>query len=329
MPAFSAIGVLLDKSANRWRFSSMNGWLLTAGLLAPSIVLAETAPAPLDGAKELQRALGQDKGDLSKLATSLLGKRGGNQLFYLPTHDEPATPAKWGFKFENIEFASADGTPLHGWFMKARGKKARGTIVFSHGNAGAVGHHLGFVMWLVEAGYNVMMYDYRGFGKSGGVVDRRGMIDDVKAAFAHAEKRADLNPNRIVSFGHSLGGAKSITALGETPVKGLRAVVVDGTFSSYQAMAKVVAGQMGADLVTDELSPVDFVGKLQPVPFLVVHGTQDEVVPVSQGRLLFQKAHEPKTLFEVKEGTHGNSLVRDNGAYRTRMLTWLEASLKG
>lgn len=266
--------------------------------------------------------------DLAKVAKNVLGEKGGNQLFYFPTHDEPATPADWGFKFEKLNFKSADGTPLHGWFIPGRGVKSKATVVFSHGNAGSLGHHLGFVIWLAEAGYNVLMYDYRGFGKSGGAVDRRGMIDDVKAAFTCACKRADVDSKRLVSFGHSLGGAKSVTALGESPVKGLRAVVIDGAFASYQKMARVIGGQLGESLVSDELAPKDFVSKLSPVPLLVVHGTKDEVVPVSQGRQLFETALEPKTLFEVKTGRHGDSLSRDDGAFRKRVLVWLAEKTK-
>ncbi len=273
--------------------------------------------------------LDDPNGELARIARGLLGDGGGNQLFYLPTHDEPATPASWGFNYENLAFKSADGTPLHGWFIPAKGKTALGTVVFSHGNAGALGHHLGFVMWLAEAGYHVMMYDYRGFGKSGGSVDRRGMVDDVKAAFAHAARRPGVNSRRLISYGHSLGGAKSITALGETPVRGLRAVVIDGAFASYQAMARIIGGQLGESLVTDELAPKDFVGKLSPVPLLVVHGTRDEVVPLAQGRQLYQAAGQPKTLFEVKAGRHGDALSRDDGAYRKRMLDWLAASIDG
>jgi len=307
----------------------MKRWLLATGLLVPGIAEGQAPPQPLDSAEEIRKALDKPDSQLSKLATSLLGKKGGNHLFYLPTHDEPATPKTWGFKYEDVNFTSVDGTALHGWFMPARGKKAKGTIVFSHGNAGAVGHHLGFTMWLVEGGYNVLMYDYRGFGKSAGSVDRRGMVDDVKAAFTYIRQRKDIDPNRLVSFGHSLGGAKSITALGESPVEGLRAIVIDGTFASYRAMARTVGGQLGEDLVTDELSPLGFVGRLPAVPFLVVHGTRDEVVPYKQGLSLFENAHEPKTMFTVEEGTHGGSLVRDNGAYRKQMLAWLDASLKG
>jgi fermentation-respiration switch protein FrsA (DUF1100 family) len=305
--------------------------ILGIGLAAGGSVfgeMPEVAVAPIDPLKEVKSAVGATDGDLSQLARMLAGKKGGNHLFYLPTRDEPATPAKWGYKFENVAFKSADGTPLHGWFMPAKGKRVKGTVVFSHGNAGAIGHHLGFTMWLVEGGYNVMMYDYRGFGKSGGEVDRRGMIDDVKAAFSYVGLRKDIDATKIVSFGHSLGGAKSITALGESPVPGLRAIVIDGAFASYQAMARVVAGQLGADLVTDELSPIGFVSKLPQVPFLVVHGKRDEVVPFAQGQTLYENAQEPKTLFAVDDGTHGGSLFQNGGAYREKMLAWLDERLK-
>ena len=279
--------------------------------------------------QERRIELNDSNDEAAQIALNLLGKGGGNQLFYLPTRDEPATPATWGFKYENLSFKSADGTSLHGWFIRTKGKTPLGTVVFSHGNAGSIGHHLGFVVWLAEAGYDVMIYDYRGFGKSGGVVDRRGMVDDVKAAFSYIGKRPGVNPLRLVSYGHSLGGAKSVTALGETPVRGLRAVVIDGAFASYKAMARIVGGQLGESLVTDELAPRDYVKKLSPVPLLVVHGSSDEVVPVAQGRQLFQSASQPKTLFEVEGGHHGDALSANNGQFRKRMLAWLAENLEG
>ena len=273
--------------------------------------------------EELQQLLKEDGGSLKNLAKSLLGEDNANRFFYFPTHDEPATPAKWGFKYEDVKFESTDGTSLHGWFLPAK-RELKGTVVFSHGNAGSLGHHIGFVMWMVDAGYNVFMYDYRGFGKSGGEVNRPGMLEDVKSAFAYVAARPDVDAAKLVSYGHSLGGAKSVTAIAEGKIIGLKAVVIDGTFASYRAMARVVGGQLGADLITDEFSPKDFIGKITGMPVLVIHGDRDEVVPFSQGKQLFDLANEPKTLFEVKDGSHGDSLARNNGAYRKRMLEWLD-----
>jgi len=222
-----------------------------------------------------------------------------------------------------VRFPSQDGTQLHGWFLTPPKAKPKGTIVFSHGNAGSIGHHLGFVTWLADAGYQVLMYDYRGFGKSAGAVDRRGMVDDARAAFAYAASRKDVSAKPIISYGHSLGGAKSVTALAESPLPGLKAVIIDGAFASYQRMAGLFGGEFAKSLVTDDLSPRDYVERISPVPLLVIHGTKDEIVPFSQGKELFERAKTPKTLFEVKNGRHGDALSRDGGAYRKRMLDWL------
>ncbi len=296
-----------------------------APLAAISFLEAQTPDTkPRLSAEEIQRLLVDRNGEPSELGKTLLGGGNANRLFYFPTHDEPATPAKWGYRFENVAFKSTDGTDLHGWFMPTKEKVPKGTIVFSHGNAGSLGHHIGFVMWLVEAGYQVFMYDYRGFGKSGGKLDRRGMIEDVKGAFAYVAGRKDVDSRRLVSYGHSLGGAKSVAALAEKQVEGLRAVVIDGAFASYRSMARVVGGELGANLITDEFSPKDCIGKISGTSLLVIHGDRDPVVPVSQGKELFDLAKEPKTLFEVKDGGHGDTLSRDNGAYRKRMLEWLE-----
>jgi len=298
-------------------------------IIAPLAVVgflhAQTPEAkPSLSADDIQRLLVDRDGIPTELGKTLLGGGNANRLFYFPTHDEPATPADWGFRFENVDFKSTDGTALHGWFMPAKLKVPKGTIVFSHGNAGSLGHHLGFVLWLVEAGYQVFMYDYRGFGKSGGELDRRGMIEDVKGAFAYVGARKDVDSRRLVSYGHSLGGAKSVAAIAEKHVDGLRAVVIDGAFASYRAMARLVGGELGANLITDELSPKDCIGKISGTSLLVIHGVRDPVVPVAQGKELFDLAKEPKTLFEVKDGGHGDTLSRDNGAYRKRMLNWLD-----
>jgi fermentation-respiration switch protein FrsA (DUF1100 family) len=272
----------------------------------------------------LLAALKQDQGgQMSRMAEMMLGPNGGNQLFYFPTKAAEATPQKRGLAYEEIMFATADEVKLHGWFLPVqKNQTIKGTVVFSHGNAGAVGHHLGLVDWLPREGYQVLMYDYRGFGKSAGTPTREGLICDVEAAFAYARSRPEVAGKKIYSYAHSLGGAKSIVALSRTKVPELRAVITDGTFASYEEMAEIMAGNLGKKLVTDELSPKAYVAKL-PVPLLVVHGTADEIVPIAQGRSLFAAAVPRKTFFEVKGGKHGDALARNNGEYRKKMLDWM------
>ena len=278
-------------------------------------------------AEEAQKEAKQKS--LAKLAGVMLGENGGDRLFYFPTRDEPYTPKKYGYKYEDVYFKSADGTQLHGWFMPSLlgVKKAKATIVFSHGNTGSLGHHLGFVDWLMKANYNVLLYDYRGFGKSKGGLTRRGVVEDVQAALAYVSKRSDVDATKLVSFSHSLGGAKSVTAIGMKPVKGLRAVIVHGGFASYKDMAYDKAGKLGSSLINDEFAAIDYVDKIAPVPLLVIHGENDRMVPLAQGLKLYNKAKEPKTLYKVPNGSHTDSLHRNGSQYRKKMLAWLEGVL--
>ena len=303
----------------------MKGLLILGWLLSALFLNAQTTTGPKAiTLEDIQRQLKDENSQLSKLKREIIREGDTNRFFYFPTRDEPATPENWGFAYEDVNFNSADGTQLHGWFLKTKASKPKGTVVFSHGNAGSLGHHLGFVTWLAEAGYQVFMYDYRGFGKSGGVLNRNGMVQDVKAAFLYVSGRKDVQKDKIISYGHSLGGAKSIAALADMQTLKCKAIVIDSAFSSYQAMAKLFAGDLGTELISDEFSPKDCISKICGTPLLIVHGQKDQVVPFAQGKQLFDLANEPKTLFEVKEGDHGDSLSRDEGAYRKKVLAWLD-----
>lgn len=262
---------------------------------------------------------------LADLAEMVLGKNGGNRLFYFPTENSPRDPSDFGLKFEDVFFDSEDGIKLHGWFLKpAAGMKTKGTVVYSHGNAGAAGYHVGFVTWFVRAGYQVLLYDYRGYGKSKGAVQRKGLLKDVRAALKYVSGRKDVDATRLISFGHSLGGAKSLAALGEQRVPGVRAVISYAGFASYKDMAKWVAGDAGARLVTDEFAARDWISRIAPVPVLIVHGSRDGTVPIQQGELLFKKAREPKTFYRIEGGGHIGGLAQNDGEYQKKILKWLD-----
>ncbi|MGB0328735.1 MAG: alpha/beta hydrolase [Akkermansiaceae bacterium] len=265
---------------------------------------------------------------LTSVLEKLMGKNGGDRLFYFPTKTAPDLPTKFGVLFDDVNFESEDKTNLHGWFLKPKnGSTIKGTVVFHHGNAGSMGYHLPFVTWMVKAGYQVLMYDYRGYGKSGGDIKRKGLIEDTRAAINYAKSRKDVDGKKIISYGHSLGGAKSLAGLGERMIPGVRGVISFAGFASYEDMARKFAGQTGADLVTDDHSPRDLVEKISPVPLLIVHGDKDRTVPLEQGELLFKKAKEPKTIFRIPDGGHTRALWMNDGQYRERVLAWMEKVL--
>lgn len=278
-------------------------------------------------ADEKQPADGE-KDPLTSIAERLLGRNGGNRLFYYPSKTAPDVPSKYGYRYEDVNFKSEDGTKLHGWFLNPkRGVEPKGTIVFHHGNAGSVGYHITFVGWMVRAGYQVLLYDYRGYGKSGGTITRKGLVQDTRAAVNYVKTRQDVNSKRLISYGHSLGGAKSLAALGEEMIPGVRGVVSFAGFASYEDMARRIAGETGANLVTDDYSARDFVEKISPVPALIAHGTNDTTVPLSQGEKLFEKAKEPKTFYRIPKGSHTRALFMNDGEYRKKVLIWMDQVL--
>lgn len=265
---------------------------------------------------------------LSGFLRKVVGKGGGDRLFYYPTRTAPDLPTKYGVAYESVTFHSEDKTKLHGWFLKPKqGMLVRGTVVFHHGNAGSIGYHLPFVVWLVREGYQVLLYDYRGYGKSEGTIARQGLVADTRAAISYVQTRKDVDAQKIISYGHSLGGAKSLAGLGEKMISGVKGVICFAGFASYQDMARRFAGQTGADLVTDDHSPRDVVAQISPVPLLIVHGRKDRTVPLEQGELLYKKAEEPKTIFRVPEGGHTRALWMNNGEYRKRVLAWMNEIL--
>jgi fermentation-respiration switch protein FrsA (DUF1100 family) len=270
-----------------------------------------------------KRLLDDPEGKMAGLGKKLLGDNGGDRLFYYPTRDEPQTPRQLGLNFESVDFASGDGTKLHGWFIPAQGAQARGTIVYSHGNAGSVGHHLPFVTWLPAEGFNVFAYDYRGYGKSGGKVDRKGMTEDAAAAFRAAESQPGVDKGKILSLAHSLGGAKSVAGLAADRPAGLRGVVVMSSFASYKAMARTWGGNVGAELTNDEFAPVDLIGKLEGVPVLIMHGDADEVIPFDEARVLAAAAREPKEFWTVPKGRHNDLLVIEENKWAKKLLAWM------
>lgn len=259
------------------------------------------------------------------IMVGLMGEGGGDRMFYYPTKDLGKTPDKYGCKYQDVYFEAEDGVKLHAWWLPAKGE-SKGTIVYSHGNAGSVGHHVVFIYWLVDAGYNVLMYDYRGYGQSEGKVTKVGAVKDAQAAFRYVESRDDAGS--IISLGHSLGGAKSIAALGVAAPKNLKAVVVDSTFASYQDMAERVAGKRARKVITATYEPYEYVKKIpRGVPFLIVHGAADETIPFTHAQRLYAVANQPKTMMKVEGGNHVNCFFVQDGKYRKELLAWLAGVL--
>ncbi len=248
-------------------------------------------------------------------------------LFYYPRHTLDVTPASYGLTFEEVRFRAADGTKLHGWWSPAvGGSQPKGTVVFCHGNYGNISNHLGSVAWLPGRGFNLLLFDYRGYGQSDGEVSRAGTVADTIGAIDFALAR---DTEHTVVFGHSLGGAVAIPAVAARPQ--VKAIAVEATFPSYRAAACAVAPAFGwlmRWLVSDGFEPEDAVAGLPPRPLLVIHGTHDHIVPFHLGKRLYDLAPEPKTLYPAKGGRHVTPWVYEGERFEAMLCGFFEAALK-
>lgn len=253
--------------------------------------------------------------------------------FYHPDNILYSTPASAGLKFENVTFASSDGTRLMGWFIPATGyqdpKNAKGTVVHFHGNAQNMSAHWEFVAWLPQRGFNVFVFDYRGYGASQGSPEPKGVFEDSNAALNYVRSRKDVEPERLIVLGQSLGGTNAIAAVGSGNRVGVKAMAIEATFYSYSSIVNDKISGAGV-LVDDTYSADRQVGNLAPIPLLLLHGTADPLIPYAHSQRLFEKAREPKTMITVEGGGHIEALTSRFGTkYQEALLNFFDASLLG
>ncbi len=257
---------------------------------------------------------------------------GCNRLFYYPTSREYRAPSDLDVPVEEVRFRSEDGTELHGWLLKpGEDRAAVGTVVHFHGNARNLTAHVGLVDWLARRGFNVFLFDYRGYGKSDGSPKRSGVIADSKAALTYIRGREDIDSDRLLVLGQSLGGACALAALGEGSTEGVRAVAIDSSFLSYRNVANSVLG--GTFLtkplvwltVTSDHDPEDSLAELEGIPLLFIHGDADGLVRISNGLELFEAAPEPKRFLKVPGARHLHAI---EGETKDQLVKFFSEALK-
>jgi pimeloyl-ACP methyl ester carboxylesterase len=206
-----------------------------------------------------------------------------------------------------VTFPSGSET-LHGFWLRQPGASSRLTVVFSHGKGKNLAgqDEWSHADYLWQSGFDVLTYDYRGFGRSTGKsVDEITLASDARSALTFALTQPGVTLGRTVSYGHSLGSAPAITLASTTP--GLRALVVEAGFSNGQAMAQsaVPLGIPVKWLLREPMLNTKRIADV-PSPVLVLHGDQDRLIPVAQGRDLYAAARDPKQLRIVPGAGHEN-----------------------
>lgn len=233
------------------------------------------------------------------------------RMFYIPTRE--STPASMGPPgTKSVWFTSEDGTRLHGWFMPARNRQDSDqpapTILHVHGNAGSVRSHAWFTEHLPPAGFNVFLFDFRGYGESEGrPTRRRPLIADTHAALDAILERDDVDPDRIGMYAQSLGAAIGVNVMAERDE--LRAAVLESPFASWREIAAdaigggPIARTLAAVLIPDHSRPDEAMKRIDR-PILIVHGKDDRIVPIHHGQAMSRAGGENVELHEFDAGNH-------------------------
>jgi fermentation-respiration switch protein FrsA (DUF1100 family) len=244
-----------------------------------------------------------------------------DRMLFLPNspgREIEVTPARIGLDYKQLTLDTEDGVKIDAWFIPA---SSRGpTLLFFHGNAGNISHRLDSIQIFHELALNVLIIDYRGYGRSTGTPSEQGLYQDAEAAWNYLTKSRGIDAKEIVIYGRSLGGAVATWLAAKTQPA---AVILESTFTSVPDMA----AKLYPLLPVRWLARLDFnaqenIRRIKS-PVLILHSRDDEIVPFEHARLLFEAAHEPKKLIAL-HGGHNDGFIVSGQFYLDNLRRFIE-----
>lgn len=244
-------------------------------------------------------------------------------FLYFPERNLISRPDQTGIDYEEVSITAADGVRLHGWLVPGR----RDVVwIWFHGNAGHIGHRLDN-LWLLHrnVGPTVLLFDYRGYGRSDGKPSERGLYVDAQAALDFVRSHEATRGKRVVYFGRSLGSAVAVDLALRSPPDGL---ILESPFMSTVEMAKRFYRFIPSPLVRLLIrSRLDTASKIPGVnaPLLILHGDRDPVVPIDAGRELYNRANQPKRFARIRGAGHNDTYAVGGDGYWKALSDFLDS----
>jgi len=226
-----------------------------------------------------------------------------------PGRQHVQVPTDIGLHYETVRITTVDGVTLNGWFVPA--DKARGVILFFHGNAGNISHRLDSLRIFNELDLNTLIIDYRGYGSSTGTPSETGTYLDAEAAWRYLVEEHRFSPREIIIFGRSLGGAVAVHLASQ---RDPAALIAESTFTSVPDLAAELYPWLPARWLSR--FQYNSLQKIKSVtcPVLIVHSSQDEIIPSRHGNSIFSAARAPKEFLKIS-GSHDSGFLTSGRVY--------------
>ena len=241
-----------------------------------------------------------------------------SRLVYFPAKEIICTPADIRLQYEDIIIKTPDGLNLNAWFIPA--KSPTGTVLFCHGNGGNICYSLDVVETLNKLNLNVLIFDYRGYGKSEGSPSEKGTYTDAETAYRWLMKDRNIPESSIIIMGRSLGAAIAANlARNHNP----RLLILESGFSSTPDVAAKKYPIFPVRLLCSyKYKTAEYVKDIK-CPLLVVHSKEDEIIPYSNGIKIFSSAKEPKEFLEIS-GSHNEGYTDSGEVYVDGLRNFIE-----
>jgi len=236
------------------------------------------------------------------------------QLLFQPLKPLIYTPDAVHLKYSDIQAVDAQGLRLHGWELHGKGQHV-GSLIFFHGNGDNISTQFANVYWLADHGYDVYLFDYRGYGKSEGIPDLDGIVRDYDVMLKSVLQKIPKDEKLIV-MGHSFGASLSIYGVAHSQYRDrIAALISVSAFADYHEITQEVLSRSWLTwafqwplsfTINNTYRPLDSVALISPIPLLIMHSKQDEIVPLHHAKDLYAAAKPPRT-FIMMEGDHNHA----------------------
>ncbi len=244
-----------------------------------------------------------------------------SRMLYYPVKEIEATPLDIGLRYEEVTFRTRDGITISGWYIPAEGEK--GVLLFCHGNAGNISHRLDSIKIFHDLGLGVLIFDYRGYGRSEGKPSEEGTYLDAEAAWDYLLEARGKPRDKIIVFGRSLGGAVATElALRKDPI----GLIIESGFTSVPDLGRKFYPWLPVRLLSRfRYATLEKIGSIK-CPKLIVHSPEDEIVPFAHGKAIYDKASPPKEILAIS-GDHNEGFLISGKKYTEGLHKFLQQLL--